>query len=174
MPHCKTCEPSGESQFYYHAFMNIQAGKILVSTEAMEDLNFKKSMILIARHDGDGTIGFVINKTFGRNLNELEEFKQSPPFPLHDGGPVDKEHLYFVHRCNTLIPNGSLISNDVFFGGEFSQAVLQINKGNLDTADIKIFVGYCGWDSNELESEILEGSWKLTEENNNMVFKMGS
>lgn len=154
--------------------MDIQAGKILISTDAMDDLNFKKSIILIARHDGDGTIGFVINKAFGRNLNELEEFKESPPFPLHDGGPVDKEHLFFIHRRDALISNGSLISNNIFFGGEFSQAVSEIKNGNLNTADIKIFVGYCGWDSNELESEILEGSWKITGENHHTVFKMGS
>ena len=153
--------------------MDIQAGKILMSTDAMEDSNFKKSIILIARHDSNGTLGFVLNKAFGRNLNELEEFKKSLPFPLHDGGPVDKEHLYFIHRCDSLIPNGSLISDNIFLGGEFSQAVSQINKGNLKSADIKIFVGYCGWDSNELESEILEGSWTITEEGNDQVFETG-
>jgi putative transcriptional regulator len=151
--------------------MNIQAGKILVSTDAMEDLNFKKSIILIARHDGDGTIGFVINKSFGRNLNELEEFKLSAPFPLHDGGPVYREHLFFIHRCNPLIPNGSLISDNIFFGGDFSQAVSLIGNGTLNSSHIKIFVGYCGWDSNELESEIVEGSWTITEDNNDRLFE---
>lgn len=154
--------------------MDIEAGKILVSTEAMEDLNFNKSIILIARHDGDGTLGYVINKAFGRNLNELEEFKQSPPFPLHDGGPVDKEHLYFIHRRNDLIHDGSLISGNIFLGGQFSQAVAQINKGNLSAKDIKIFVGYCGWDGNELESEILEGSWILTEADHDKLFEVAS
>ncbi len=154
--------------------MDIQAGQILVSTDAMEDLNFKKTIILIARHDENGSLGFVINKAFGRNLNELEEFKQSPSFPLHHGGPVDKEHLYFIHRRVDLIQNGSLVKDDIFLGGEFSQAVLQINQGNLNSADIKIFVGYCGWDSHELESEILEGSWILEEADDEKVFEIGS
>ena len=105
--------------------MNIQPGKILISTDAMEDLNFKKSIVLIARHDRDGTLGFVLNKAFGRNLNELEEFKLSPPFPLHDGGPVDREHLYFIHRCDPLIPNGSLISDNIFFWWRFFASSLR-------------------------------------------------
>ena len=104
----------------------------------------------------------------------MEEFKLSPPFPLHDGGPVDREHLYFIHRCDPLIPNGSLISDNIFFGGDFSQAVSEINNGNLNSSHIKIFVGYCGWDSNELESEILEGSWNLAEKDDHKVFDLGS
>lgn len=150
--------------------MDIQPGKILISTDVMKDFNFQRSVILIARHDADGTLGFVVNKAFSRNLNELEEFKQSLPFPLYDGGPVDHEHLYFIHRRNDLIENGSLISDNIFFGGEFSQAVSRINNGTLNPKDIKIFVGYCGWDSNELESEITEGSWTLTDENYEQVF----
>jgi putative transcriptional regulator len=151
--------------------MNIQAGQILVSTDTMEDTNFQNSVVFITRHDANGTVGFVINKKFNRSLNDLEEFKHGPNFPLYDGGPVDKEHLYFVHRSSDLIEKGELVSDQIFFGGDFQQAISDINSGFLNTADVKIFIGYCGWDSNELETEVAEGSWKITNENTELLFK---
>ena len=150
--------------------MEIRAGKILVSTDAMEDINFEKSIVVIANNDEKGTLGFVINKPFGRNLNELEEFKQSPPFPLYAGGPVDTEHLFFIHRRPSLVQGGTLITGDLFLSGDFARAVAEINKGNLSSAEIKIFVGYCGWDDNELENEILEGSWTLQDADIDKLF----
>jgi putative AlgH/UPF0301 family transcriptional regulator len=31
-------------------------------------------------------------------------------------------------------------------------------------------VGYCGWDKDELEAEITEGSWVIEEENSSTIF----
>nr|WP_317235940.1 YqgE/AlgH family protein [Niabella hibiscisoli] len=35
---------------------------------------------------------------------------------------------------------------------------------------MKIFIGYCGWDTGELEAEIAEGSWDVKELNLNDLF----
>ena len=47
-------------------------------------------------------------------------------------------------------------------GGNFKQAIAHINSGLLTEADIKIFIGYCGWDKGELEEEIASGNWLIT------------
>ena len=36
--------------------------------------------------------------------------------------------------------------------------------------DIKIFIGYCGWNTSELEAEIAEGSWLVTDESIDQIF----
>lgn len=111
-------------------------------------------------------MGFVINHKFFRGLTDLEEFKQGRPFPLYDGGPVDKEHLYFIHQRPDLIPGGTYVIDNVYQGGDFQMAVKHINSGVLTAADIKIFIGYCGWDYEELDAELAEGSWHMiTSEN---------
>lgn len=150
--------------------MSHYQGKLLSSTSSMDDPNFDSSIIFIAEHNERGALGFVINKIFNRTLNELVEFSGSPSFPLYEGGPVDEEHLYFVHRRSDLIPGGTPIIDDIYLGGDFQKTIEQINNKNLISKDIKIFIGYSGWDTGDLEAEIAEGSWEVEELDANALF----
>ncbi|MCC6290292.1 MAG: YqgE/AlgH family protein [Chitinophagaceae bacterium] len=150
--------------------MKISAGTILISSSAMEDDNFRKSIVFIAEYNENGALGFVVNKIFERSLNELVEFSSSPAFPLYNGGPVDKEHLYFIHKRTDIITGGVQVINNIYLGGEFKQVIEHINNKTLAVADIKIFIGYCGWDTGELEKEIEENSWIVTDCSNEAVF----
>ncbi|MDI3321177.1 YqgE/AlgH family protein [Pinibacter soli] len=141
----------------------MNAGTILHSTPLLDDTIFEDTSILITEHNEKGAMGFVINKLFDRKLNELEEFKHIRPFPLHDGGPVDREHLFFIHQRPDLIKDGTLTHNNIYLGGDFKTAVKLINDRTITEKDVKIFIGYCGWDANELEEEIAEGSWGISE-----------
>jgi putative transcriptional regulator len=150
--------------------MNIKAGKILISSSLMEDENFKGTVLFITEHNDEGDMAFVINKIFERPLNALAEFNNSPAFPLYDGGPVDKEHLFFIHRCNDLIAGGEKIIDDIYLGGDFKKAITLINNKTITESVIKIFIGYCGWDKGELDAEIEEGSWEMMKDNSGIVF----
>ena len=108
-------------------------------------------------------MGVVVNKLFPRKFNELEAFKNSLPFDLYEGGPVDQEHLFFIHRRSDLISGGVLITEGIYFGGDFNEAVRLMNNKILTDKDVKLFIGYCGWDDQELEAEVEEGSWELSE-----------
>jgi putative transcriptional regulator len=144
--------------------MKPEAGKLLKSTPLLKDSFFEDTLLFIAEHNETGHIGFVINKPFERRLNELEEFKNTPPFPLYNGGPVDREHLFILHRRPDIIEEGKPIGNGLYLGGRFRQVVEGIKNGLLSTSDVKVFIGYCGWNNNELEEEIREGSWEQSVE----------
>ncbi|MDN3654528.1 YqgE/AlgH family protein [Ferruginibacter paludis] len=139
--------------------MQIKAGIVLTDTSSLDDPNFDKVTIFITEYNEKGATGFVVNKLFGRTLNELEEFKDSLPFPLYDGGPMDREHLFFIHRRPDIIRGGTPVTDTIYFGGNFQQAVAHVNDRSVLQHEIKIFVGYCGWDFNQLEDEVEEGSW---------------
>lgn len=143
------------------SFVHMNTGTIIKSTDLLKDTIFEDTTILITEHNEKGAMGFVINKRFHRKLNELEGFKHSISFPLYDGGPVDHEHLFFIHQRPDLIKDGTPVSNNIYVGGDFKTAVRLINNHTLTEKDIKIFIGYCGWDKNELEEEIAEGSWEV-------------
>jgi putative transcriptional regulator len=150
--------------------MSIHAGMIIRSTAALAVTDFENSRILITSHDSTGATGFIINKPFYRAFNELEEYKHSIAFPLHNGGPVGTTSLYFIHQRPDLIEGGTDIGNGLYFAGSFKQAVTAINNKSITAKDIKIFIGYCGWDADELEAEIAEGSWTMEEDVNEHIF----
>jgi len=142
--------------------MNIHPGSIIASSASLKDPHFKKAVIFIAEHNEKGALGFIINKPFPRALNELVEFRDSAAFPLFEGGPVEKESLYFLHCRPDMIEGGTPVAGAVHMGGNFKQAVAGINNKTIQPAEIKLFIGYCGWNDHELEDEIEEGSWLIT------------
>lgn len=139
--------------------MNLHPGIILKSTSLLDNSIFEKAVVFITEYNAKGAIGFIVNKPFARKLNELQEFSYLRDFPLYNGGPVNQEHLFFIHRRPDIIEGGVPVYSNIFSGGNFTQAVTAINNYTLTESDIKIFVGYCGWDYAELEEEMEEGSW---------------
>ncbi len=129
------------------------------STAALNGSFFEDTNILIVEHNEAGSTGFITNKPFGKSLHDLIEFKHAKPFPLMDGGPVDRAHLFVLHKRPDLIEGGKQLTNGLYLGGNMEQMVQAINKGDVNQEDIQLFIGYCGWDSGELEAELEEGSW---------------
>jgi len=143
----------------------MNAGTFIKSTSLLDDSFFKDTHVFITEYDEKGAVGFIINKLFPRALNELEEFRHSPAFALYDGGPVDREHLFMIHRRPDLISGGNAAVNNLYVGGNIKDAVKYINNKTLTENDIRLFIGYCGWDAGELEAEIAEGSWEYSSSN---------
>lgn len=150
--------------------MTLSRGTFLKSTEALNEDYFAGATIYLVEYNQNGATGFVVNKPFGRSFNELEEFKQSINFPLYEGGPVDKEHLFVLHQRPDIIEGSSPVCNRTYFGGNFKHAVTAINNKTLSEKDIKLFVGYCGWDKGELENEIAEGYWLIVDDVEESIF----
>ena len=148
----------------------ITTGTVLISLPTLDDSFFEKTVVFITEHNEKGAMGFIINKSFPRTLNDLIEFNDSVPFPLSDGGPVEREHLYFVHRRPDLIEGSINIIDTIQLGGDFKQAITHLNNNTLSEKDIKIFIGYCGWDPQQLEGEIEEGSWLVTDAGSQIIF----
>jgi putative transcriptional regulator len=138
---------------------NLQ-GKTIEATSLLDGSLFEKAIILITEHNAKGASGFVVNKHFSRKLNELEEFNHAAAIDIFEGGPVDKEHIYFLHNKADIL-QGTEVNPGIFFGGDFHKAVKLLSDGKLSAEDVKVFIGYCGWGTGELESEIEEGSWKI-------------
>ena len=151
--------------------MNIRAGLFLESMQALEDTFFAGAVLYLSEYNNKGAVGYIINRPFGRSLHQLQEFRHSPLFPLYEGGPVDTEHLFFLHRRPDLIGESTEVAGGIYWGGNCKQAVRGINNKSLSVGDLKIFVGYCGWDTGDLEAEIEEGSWILSELGSEAVFR---
>ena len=126
------------------------------------DLSFNRAVILLADHNQLGAVGFIINKQLDYNLKDLVEGTECE-FPIYNGGPVEQDNLYFIHKSPELIPNSIEINQGIFWGGDFATVLNLINSGKLTSEDIKFFLGYSGWDENQLDSELKSQSWLIAQ-----------
>ncbi|MEQ1553668.1 MAG: YqgE/AlgH family protein [Ferruginibacter sp.] len=146
----------------------IHPGQILLSTPLLNNTVFEQTTIFICEANSNGAMGFIINKPSYKSLNELVEFRNLPYFALHNGGPMQTDKLYFIHKQPSIIHGGIPIINQIYLGGNFDLAIKNINNKTILKSDIKICIGYCGWDTGELEAEIEEGCWSILENDNSV------
>ncbi len=138
----------------------IQRGQVLLAHPLLEDQNFNQSVILLADHDAQGTVGFVLNDPAEYLLPEALKGTW-PPFPLHVGGPVDRDTLFYVHCRPDLIPGSHSIDGFLHWGGEYGVMRAMLHSGLLHMGHIRFFAGYSGWSPQQLEQEVDEGSWAV-------------
>jgi putative transcriptional regulator len=140
----------------------LEKGHLLISEPSViGDVSFNRSVILLADHNKDGSVGFIINKPLKYTINDLIPDIEAT-FKIYNGGPVEKDHLYFIHNIPDLIPNSVEISNGVYWGGDYESTKNLINSGKIKKDNIRFFLGYTGWSENQLESEMKEHSWIIT------------
>lgn len=139
--------------------MNNLKGTYLEATASLNGTYFENARILIIDENKDGSTGFITNRLFPRKLNELQEFSTLASIDIYEGGPVDTEHLFFIHRAPDRIEGGVPVTDKLFFGGNFSTAIQLLNDGQLSANDVTIFIGYCGWNAGELQAELDAGDW---------------
>src|SRR6185369_3784028 len=71
-------------------------GKLLVSSPALVDPNFRKTVVLIAHHDEDGAMGLVLSRPSEVAAGDAVPALQTLPGadePVYVGGPVQPEAL---------------------------------------------------------------------------------
>ncbi len=145
----------------------LKKGNLLIAEPTgLSDLNFNRSVILLAEHNESGSVGFILNKKLKYSSKDLiPDLKYK--FPIYNGGPVEIENLYFIHNQPKLIPNSLKITKEIYWGGDFNTVLELINSYKIKLGEIKFFLGYSGWDKNQLENEITISSWIVKKENSN-------
>ncbi|RED47620.1 putative transcriptional regulator [Seonamhaeicola aphaedonensis] len=138
-------------------------GDLLIAEPSIiGDVSFNRSIVLIADHSDEGSIGFILNKPLDYAINELVP-EIDANFKVYNGGPVEQDNLYFIHKIPELIPDSIEISLGIYWGGDFKKVVKLIEEGNIKENDLKFFLGYSGWDATQLENELKANSWVVAE-----------
>jgi len=134
-------------------------GKILISEPFLVDYYFKRSVVLLAEHNEEGSFGLIINKPVDLHLSDIVKDFPSFDTPVYLGGPVKTDSLYFIHTLGNEIDDSLEISEGLYWGGDIEIVKELITIGKMDPKEIKFFVGYSGWVSKQLEGELARNSW---------------
>ena len=136
-------------------------GRVLIAEPFTNDYYFKRSVVLLADHNDEGSYGMVFNKPLYINLNEL--IKDFPKFdaPLYLGGPVKTDSLFYIHKFSE-ITNCIKIADGLYWGGNVDIVKELIATKRLNSNNIRFFVGYAGWSPKQLDEELRAHSWVVT------------
>jgi len=140
-----------------------KAGKLLISEPFLNDPNFKRSVILLAEHEAEGTLGFILNQPSTLLLKDLVPDLWQVEYPVFIGGPVEIDTIHFIHRCYDKMNSGEEIANGIYWGGNFETLKILVNTNSISENEVKFFLGYSGWGQTQLKEEIEENTWIVSD-----------
>jgi putative transcriptional regulator len=132
-------------------------GQLLVATPSLYDPNFRRSVVLIAEHSEQGAMGVVLNRpsetTVAEAVPDLATLVEEQE-RLHVGGPVEPQAVVVLAEFEDPEDAASLVLGDIGFLAAESEL-------EPATRRARVFAGYAGWSSGQLESELEEDAWIL-------------
>lgn len=159
----------------HNATNKVITGKALIAEPFMMDAHFKRTVVLLADHHQDeGTVGFILNKKtdlkLGDITNDFGDFDAS----VYYGGPVDNNSMYFIHNVGDLLDDSIKISPGVFWSGNYEKLRVLMDCKLISSENIRFYIGYSGWSCGQLEEELKDPSWIVSDLDANFIFKMDS
>jgi len=148
-----------------------QKGRILIAEPFLHGDYFSRSVVFLVAHSEKGAVGFILNKKIDFRLQDV--FIDFPEFDAHVylGGPVSADSIFFVHKVGEKLPGSIKVLGNLSWGGDFETLKNLISKGMVKPSDIHFFLGYSGWDAGQLEGEIKEDSWLVTDVDENAIMR---
>lgn len=145
-------------------------GRLLIAEPSiLNDSSFNRAIILITEHSENNSVGFILNRPLEYTLQDLiPEIKSD--FTVYQGGPVEQDNLYFVHKVPELIPESIEVDNGIYWGGNFESLKNLLNSDSLKKTDIRFFLGYSGWGKHQLTDELNINSWFISENDIKNIF----
>ena len=136
--------------------MDSLQGKLIVSSPALIDPNFRKTVVLIAHHDEDGAMGLVLSRPSDVAALEAVPLLTGLPGasgPVFVGGPVQPEAFMVLAEFDDVEEAAAPIMGHL----GFMPADAEPDEHAIRR--LRLFAGDSGWRSGQLEAELDEGSW---------------
>jgi len=145
-------------------------GQLLLDGGKLRGSFFHRAVVLICQHEPEGALGLVLNRASGNEVGEMivadmpESLKKQA---LYLGGPVEPSALSYLHTDQLLL-NANVIAN-VNLGHSLDDLV-EIGQSFSATQQVRVFAGYAGWSSGQLDDELKRDSWLTHPASIDLVF----
>jgi putative transcriptional regulator len=144
--------------------MSSLEGQLLIAMPGMQDPNFQETVSYIWKHDEDGAIGIVVNRPSTMSLGDIcrqlefdNRLGEDADQPVMNGGPVQPDRGFVLHQSDAAFD--STVDPSAPVKVTVSQDILKsIARGDGPTPSL-VALGYAGWASGQLESEIASNAW---------------
>ena len=136
--------------------MDSVAGYLLVSSPALVDPNFRRTVVLMTHHDEEGAVGLVLSRPSELRVAEaVPDLAELPDADglVYVGGPVQPEAVVVLVEIEGESADADPIVGSVAYmrpGADLEE---------LGATRARVFAGYSGWGPGQLEAELEEPSW---------------
>ena len=131
-------------------------GKLLVSSPSLVDPNFRKTVVLVAHHDEEGAMGLVLSRPSDVAASDAVPSLDLLPGshdPVFVGGPVQPEAFMVLAEFDDVSEAAAPIMDGLGF------MPADAEPDELSIRRMRLFMGYSGWGTGQLEAELEELSW---------------
>ena len=153
---------------------NVTNGTLLIASAGIKDPNFSRTVVLVLRHDNNGTIGVVVNRPTTLEpavvFPELAAGVGAYTGTLYRGGPVSPTRLLFLVRgLAAATVQGPEIVDKVFLSAD-PESLADVTRLANGTGDLRMYAGHAEWLPGQLDSEMAAGGWHTLPGSAEIVF----
>jgi len=148
-----------------------EPGRLLVARQGMDDQRFQQTVILLLKHDQEGSVGLIVNRP--THLSLSQSFPQFDIFssqkgPLWLGGPVSPRSALVLIESENPPPGAREVFGDIYVTG-VRQLVLWLQEDHRRER-YRIYAGSAGWAPGQLERELKRGDWDVAPATGETIF----
>lgn len=159
--------------------MNLQH-HFLIAMPMLQDPLFRRSVVYICEHNADGAMGLIVNKPMENLTVEgmLKKLDIAPEprdpasrldKPVFCGGPLAEDRGFILHSAQSTYASSIRVSDNTVI--TTSRDVLETMGTAAQPQQVLVALGYCAWEKDQLESELLENAWLTAPANSNILFR---
>ncbi|MEU3309175.1 YqgE/AlgH family protein [Nocardiopsis sp. NPDC055551] len=143
-------------------------GRLLVAAPLLQEDSFRRSVVFVVDDAADGTLGVILNRPLelpvGEVVNSWGAYASSPAV-MFSGGPVGTDSGIAL---GSAVPEDEPPGWSPLVGPPPGTGLDGVGVVDLDgppemlgssLAALRVFAGYSGWGSGQLQGEIEEGAW---------------
>ncbi len=140
---------------------HLGAGKLLVASRNLGDPNFAKTVVLLIQYDADGVVGLVLNRRtdlpLSRVLEGMEAAKERTDL-AYLGGPVETPKVFALLQSPAKVEGAEHVFDGVYLIP--TESVFEKTmSARPDPSVLRVYLGYAGWNREQLQMEVELGSW---------------
>lgn len=161
---------------------NVLAPGLLLAAPPLGDPNFNRSVVLLASHGSEGSLGWVINglaiapvAQLLRDAGLTPEGLELPNTSSYEanarvGGPVSPRSAWVLYRRHEKFDHAAQMVLDGEWAGTGDRAVVEAIARGEGPSRFRLILGYAGWAPTQLDEEIRAGAWLPASFDANLVF----
>ncbi len=157
-------------------FSNLTDKILIASPYTMEDNIFHQSIVYVVHHGDQGAVGFLVNRLVKNppvnNLFKKAEFKLDLNLlnlKIHIGGPLELERGFFLHSAEYNKNLLFKLENSELAVSSNIEILKDITSGSGPKHSM-FAIGYTGWGVGQLEFEIQNNLWLISEPDYDLIF----